>query len=511
MTLYDLIDRALITHEVKADGTTKPLLAPSRRSPMRSSAKRYAAWLHVDPAKTKPDDYHRSDQEVRRLIEANAPDTLAPTTIRNLGNDVIWLFHTAVEQRWLPPLPAPFLSWRQRLPAPDTWIPRQENGHPTKYRLDLNACPPALHDELTGYIAWCEAPVMRGRDRRVAKRPPTSKKSYDTILRLAGFATTHLHIPVVDLTLRGLCHPDVIEAFINWWFKERRGKMTDGLAQYLLIPKTIAKHWLKDLALYDTLNKMQRELPPSEAIRDKQARWLSLAQLEEVGLSLHPRNARRLQDYPVLTWRCYPRMTSQRWAAVYVAFSLIIRLLIRLPMRQRCIREMRLGRDQNLFQDNAGVWQIRFVGKQLKVETRRGQPNRYEFPWPAELVGLLEEWLQVWRPKVQTDKTQDFVFCNSRGKPFTVGKHVSDMIQRQTYRFTGIGCNPHMIRDIFATEWLKRFPGDTAGVARRLGNTEAMVLLHYAHIIKADVDERADQFLKETLATNTGPSLKRRG
>ena len=101
------------------------------------------------------------------------------------------------------------------------------------------------------HIKWCEAPIARNRDRRVAKRPITSKKSYDTMLRLAGFAVNTLHEPPDSLTLRGLCQPDLIEAFINWWFTERYGKMTAGLQQYLLIPKTIAKHWLKDEELAD--------------------------------------------------------------------------------------------------------------------------------------------------------------------------------------------------------------------------------------------------------------------
>ena len=61
-----------------------------------------------------------------------------------------------------------------------------------------------------------------------------------------------------------------------------------------------------------------------------------------------------------------------------------------------------------------------------------------------------------------------------------------------------VGVTPHMIRDIWTTEYLEKFPGDIAGAARRLGNTEAMILNHYAHIIKRDVDARADDFLQST-------------
>ena len=67
--------------------------------------------------------------------------------------------------------------------------------------------------------------------------------------------------------------------------------MTAGLQKYLLIPKTIAKHWLKDEELANTLNAMLKTLPTPEAVMDKSKRWLTLAQLEEIGLSLHPLNA----------------------------------------------------------------------------------------------------------------------------------------------------------------------------------------------------------------------------
>jgi integrase len=112
------------------------------------------------------------------------------------------------------------------------------------------------------------------------------------------------------------------------------------------------------------------------------------------------------------------------------------------------------------------------------------------------------EWRKDWRPKVaRPDDTH--VFMNTRGNPFTKGRDVADMIARTTYRFTGVGVTPHIIRDIFATEWLEKYPGDVSGVARYLGNTEQMVWQHYAHIIKKNVDERAHVFLQETFAKGT--------
>lgn len=497
MTLYEMVDHACQSETI----TGKPLLATSRRAPMRSAVKRYAQWLGIDPATATPEHYHRPAHEIEQLIDIHAPTHLSPNTIRNLKSDVTSLLSLAVEYGWLEPLPAPLLSWRQRRTLPSSWVPRHENGNTSRYRLPFEQCPQALQDDLTAYLRWCEAPLARNRPRSIAKRPVTSLNISRCILRLAGFATTILQEPVASLTLRALCQPGLIEAFVNWWFTERHGKMTGGLEHYLTIPRTIAVHWLKDPELGETLNKMIQTLPPAEAVRDKQTRWLALSRIEEVALSVYPLNPRRLQDYPDLRLPSYRHRYTWRRTAFYVGFSLIMRLLIRLPMRQRCIREMMLGK--NLYPDHAGVWQIRFVGTELKVAQARGVLRRYEFPFPADLLDLLEEWLREWRPRlVGPDETH--VFMNSFGHPFTEPKHLSNMMSRMTYRFTGVGVTPHIIRDIWVTEYLSKFPGDIAGAARRLGNTEEMILRHYAHIIKRDVDARADAFLQGTFTPDKG-------
>jgi integrase len=501
MTLYELIETAISTHERRADGSLPPVLAKSRRAPMRSAVKRYGLFLGIDVEKAKPDAYHLPEHEIRTLIGTKAPTTLAANTRRNLANDVIALLRIGVEQGWLQPLPPPLLSWKERLKNPHSLTERPFSG---RYALPLEQCPPALRDGLMSYLQWCEAPVARNRSRAIAKRPVTSLDTKGMILRLAGFAVRELGQPIESLTLANLCQLEVVEAYANWWL-QRRGKMTATLLHDLIMPVTVARHWLKDAELAKALTQLRQSLPPVEAVHQKDKHWLSLQQLEEVGLSLHPLNPRRLQEHPHIRKPSYLRRRdcSRVRVMLYIEFSLIIRLLIRLPMRQRCIREMQLGK--NLYQDHAGVWQIRFVGAELKVAHERGAVKRYEFPFPADLVPLLEEWLQDWRPNLAAPD-EPHVFVNSRGRPFIQAGIISDMIGRITYRFTGVSVNPHMIRDIFATEYLRKFRGDISGAARRLGNTEAMIIKTYAHILKEDVDERTEAFLRETFANGKGTS-----
>jgi hypothetical protein len=214
-------------------------------------------------------------------------------------------------------------------------------------------------------------------------------------------------------------------------------------------------------------------------------------------LGNEPGHHRRLHDYPVLKQPYYANFHSKRNLAHAAQFGLIIRLLVRLPMRQRCIREMLLG--TNLYQDHAGAWQIRFVGTQLKIAVVKGVISEYAFPFPVDLVPALQDWLTIWRPKL-AGPDQRHVFLKTTGAPLTVGKEVSDTIARHTWRFTGVGVTPYMIRDIWATEYLDAHPGDVGGCARRLGNRPETVMAHYAHVLKRSVDERDDTFLRATLA-----------
>jgi integrase len=112
-------------------------------------------------------------------------------------------------------------------------------------------------------------------------------------------------------------------------------------------------------------------------------------------------------------------------------------------------------------------------------------------------VPLLEEYLTIWRPRL-AKAGEEHVFLNSKGHPFTANR-LTGAVSVSTMRFARVGVNPHMIRDIFATEYLKQNPGDAAGVAKRLGNTIQVVYKHYAHLLDQEADTRADSFLQGAL------------
>jgi integrase len=178
-----------------------------------------------------------------------------------------------------------------------------------------------------------------------------------------------------------------------------------------------------------------------------------------------------------------------------VEHSLILRLFLRIPMRQRNMREMQLRR--HLVQLPDGHWEVRFRGDDLKVGWRRGRVHELVYQFPLDLEGLLEEWLTKWRPLLIKAPDEPHVFVSKSGKPYTENTLWS-MICRLTYKFTGVAVNPHMIRDIWATEYIKS-TRDITGAAYMLGNTEQIILRHYAHLLDAEAEQKATQWLRSRL------------
>ena len=87
--------------------------------------------------------------------------------------------------------------------------------------------------------------------------------------------------------------------------------------------------------------------------------------------------------------------------ATHFQRGLMLKLLVRIPLRQRNVRELRLG--QNLYQDQAGRWHLHFRGAELKVGIRGGQVHVYHVDlteYCGELIPVLEEFRTVHRPRL---------------------------------------------------------------------------------------------------------------
>jgi integrase len=501
MTVQDLLDRA-IQHQ---------LIKDQHIQPMRTAVRHYAAMLGVDPDACLPQVYDLADPQLTALVHTHAPAHWTRRTRSTFANRLQELLRLGREQGWLEARDRPLASWRDHRDGPkEGWVSRHELPPKLVYRL--REMPAGLEQEIQRYLQWCQRVVQPGRSHAVKKRATTCHGVSEGLRRMAGFAVHVQHLPAELLTLRDLCDPTLVHEFIQWWVEVRRHKLTPGLRNMVVNLEVIARHWLKDLTMAEALKALLKgDLAVADAVRDKRTRWLSLAQIDAVGQTVYPLNPTRLEEfweartiqrhladpsrYPLPSKSCDLTRYAY-WAGV----SLMLRFLVRRPLRQRNLREMTLQR--NLYQDHEGLWRIRFSGQELKVDRRDGGVNRYECLFPPDLVPLLEDYLTVWRPRL-AKPGEAHVFLNSIGRPFTANR-LTGVVAVTTMRFARVGVTPHLIRDIFATEYLKQSPGDAAGVAKRLGNTIQVVYKHYAHLLDQEADTRADSFLQGALGDEDG-------
>jgi hypothetical protein len=185
-----------------------------------------------------------------------------------------------------------------------------------------------------------------------------------------------------------------------------------------------------------------------------------------------------------------------------------------------CWNPHRPEQGKNLYRED-GVWYIRFSGPELKVESRRGKIHSIKHKIPVELTWLVEEVLTVWRPLItevpyrfpvadegdtwdyrepQQTQSPEFknapddvlLFLTASGKPAN-RNDIRVWVKTTTYAYTKVAVNPHLIRDIWATTYIKK-TRDLIGAARRLGDLIETVLKHYAHLLDEEAEERADAF-----------------
>lgn len=502
------------------------LILRTRVGPIRTAVKQYAQILgYTDPGSCPSSVFIKPDKARNRLIDGKAPQSLSTAGVRNLKNNISFLLRTAISLGIISPV-AELASWKG---SNSTQRPkRNEVNYPPKYAL--RPVPQLLARELADYERWCTKTVNRARPNRLYKRPNSFTKHLGTLLRAAGYLVKFKGKDPETIRLLTLVEPDNAVDYLEWYI-EQQGKHSSGsvgvlsdiisLAKYLeisvepLSQKTTIQQWLLEI------RKFKSSLPTPIKVEQKDKRWLSLDQLERVGRSIYPLNARRVQELSASTRndldRCLKNRRTHnrtfRGFAYNVMQSLLIRLLVRIPLRQRNLREMRwapnsLAVGQNLYKEN-GTWRLRFRGNELKVRHVRGEEHVIEFEFPADLVTLLEEWLYKWRPIViahqklehrgteRISDGQEFVFLNSHGRPLPLNQ-MTHAFERATHKFTGIAVNPHMFRTIFATEYIKE-TNNFIDAAHMLGDCVKTVIDRYAKLLDEDCAKRASKWITRKL------------
>jgi integrase len=251
-------------------------------------------------------------------------------------------------------------------------------------------------------------------------------------------------------------------------------------------------------ALADARNGLQAPEP----MHNKRAHhWVSLAQLEAVAEScLHEGRI------PLGVSRATRQLGAVRTSQFQK--GVILKLLVRVPLRQRNVRELRLG--EHLYQDQEAHWHLHFQGGDLKIGARGGRVNAYTVnltEYAPEFIPLLEEFLTVHRPRLPGATTSPFLFLTNHGRPFSQQTLRVELAETVAMR-TGQRFYPHLIRSIWATEYLEKTQ-DFTTAAVLLGDTLKVVMQTYYDVVNKDHHAKAKAFLGTAL--RSGPLGAPRG
>jgi hypothetical protein len=287
-----------------------------------------------------------------------------------------------------------------------------------------------------------------------------------------------------------------IRAFVRWHAGRSQRKVSSKGARMAFVAVAIAKAVGHDNT--EALRRMRNDLPVPAAVHDKDNHWIPLAQLDAVADACMQEGR-----IPPVSPRKHIRFPGARCASIFQK-GLMLKILVRIPLRQRNLREMQMGMGKNLYQDpRTKHWVIRFHGDELKVGTKDNKENEYKVDvttYAPELLKLLEEFRTVHRPKLPGAAACEHLFLTSVGRPYTGGSLTKELSDVVTMR-TGVHFFPHMIRTIWATTYLTAPDtyGDFFTAAVMLGDRLQTVIKAYAHVLDDKHYAKARAFLDTAL------------
>ena len=470
---------------------------PARRAKDLKTSIRYLARAL---GKETPEQCHEDDFGVATALWKEKLDRYfgslatapSPHTVRNTRNNLRFLFRVAHEAGLLtPPRGLPILGPGRTAhqKAARLTSPYRQRWHASHapYRLAPADWP---EDIQTAWHAYCAS-------RQLKTRPITLQYRTACLSTYLGFLITIAGVAVHWDDLFQVPH---IDHFVRWNSHRSQTTITTQARQLVHILGIIAKQ-LPHPSLA-TIKSYERDLPTPEPMHDKKAHWITLRELEQVGLALLQDARKPVTSHgkSVLTRPSYHTVCASPGLvrAVQHQHALILRLLVRIPLRSRNIREMQFER--NLYQDEANHWHLHFQGTQLKSGTRHGRSNSYHVDLTSycpDLLPHLEEFLTVYRPRIPQPPPRSYVFATRCGNAYT-DHALRQELATHVLRRTNKRFYPHLIRTIWATEFISQ-TRDFTTAAYMLGDTVQVVLQRYQEVLDKDHQDKASQFLTAVL------------
>ena len=479
--------------------TTQGRIHPSRIKDIQTSIGHFARALGKEtPKHCQQEDFLLSTAVRKKKLDTyfmSLDKRPSASTFRNTRNNLSFLFRVAHE--------AGILTAPQSLPLlPGTRRKQQLISLQTSpYRDRVSAA--FQHPYLLPPHAWPadmqEAWHTYTMSRQLKTRQATLNHYSANLSTYIGFL---INIEHMSVQWDDLFNTSFLDRFIRWHSHKNQVHLSVRACNIAQTLKTLASQ-LNHPSL-PSLKNYLRDLPTPEPMHNKQQHWMTLRELETIGLSAlqdarkpfiyHKNDA--MTDPAYLNRRDHPGLHR----ATQHQTALMLRLLVRIPLRSRNLREIQL--DKNLYPDQHGHWHLHFSGSELKIGTRNGRTNEYHVnltEYCSDLLPHLKEFLDVYRPRIPNAETSLLLFRTKRGNPYTSGALRTELSTLVLRRSNNKRFYPHLIRTIWATEYLTNNPGDYDGAAAMLGDTVQMVLKRYYELQVKDAHARASNFLATAL------------
>ncbi|MBE9111603.1 tyrosine-type recombinase/integrase [Nodosilinea sp. LEGE 07298] len=394
---------------------------------------------------------------------------------------------------------------------------RQYSANP--YGLRDEEFPPALENQLEKLHRFLTAPeIPKRKDRPL--REATFQTYKNSIRYFFGWMHRFQDVPLEELRLEMMADRDYLDEFIAWGINDRgNGYGWATLIGAAALNITKWQHYkCSKLSKYRDIQE----------IEDIRALMLEIAHKRE----REPRRttSKEMLDEKLVTFEqcvevanylrkcCAPQRTAFRRGqekhhagrkrsdvAVMLSWQryLLVAILTYCPVRQRELRELELG--TTLFREEEG-YVVRLRPEDHKTGSKTGKDR--EFALPANLITDLDEWLNVWRPKIPTEHQRVFIHISRRtphkvGQPYD-GVKLSEIVTRAMYNTTGIlygepkRTSPHDFRRIAIT-WQRKYGSrdQDEALAEMMGHSVREADRTYSQLTSRERTEKAKNWWKK--------------
>lgn len=440
----------------------------------------------TSPGLCPPAAYNQPMDKLYELLD-RAQAEKGDITKRNTKNNISLLFRTATEHQLLsnakaaqksPGRAKPKFDWRKR-----TKRKGAEASKHRQYYLREAEWPSHLTKEFEVLVRWATSPMVEGRRADQKKRASTIKMYKQGFNAFFGFLHHEQKVPLEELRFDFVFDFDKLKAFVTWHVNVLHDRVTQFIVMYVGRVATLLRQYQPDPTTLELVKPLKQSLGKPNKHYNKREVWVPLTDLDAIGQALWPT---RMPIGSLCTGKGYARAACM---------SLIIRLLCRRPFRQRNVREMKI--DDNIYKNEEGSWMISFSGEGLKIEQKQGKENHFELPFPTDLVPQLETYLSTWRPLLCGSSPH--LFLNIDGKPYNHESTFNEAFGRPIYSHTGKRFHPHLVRTVWATEYIKE-THDFYGAAIMLNDTLDAVIKNYAEVLDEGTARKADEWLQSKIS-----------